>query len=297
MRVLIDQVMTMNVKLLLLTLAVGLAVSPVFAQTFRPLGGYEMLRERVQGKPLAPQGKQVCEEFDLAGFELFLPGESRGFPVSIDTAGLGGGAITYQCTNCDVVGFGTASVRNDSLFYGADAGAEQGIDRLEVIACNAGGTCADPVTVSVLVRRGGRIIDLGSQNVAPRGVVEVLIPDGDLPGDIFCRTIEQCTEDYLGRGQRFSFLTGIDRGNDFRYVAAGYGGQEVICVTLCNELGICDEYRTTLNINFPTVSLPFFDDFAYEGIRPNPGLWQDDDVLINRNFAIDPPSIGVATFD
>ncbi len=297
LRVLIDQVMTMNVKLLLLTLALLLAASPVFAQTFRPLAGYEDLRERQAGKARMSADKMACGEFDLSGYALFLPGESRSLPLGIDTAGLGSGTITYSCVGCTTAAFGSATVSNDTLFYGADAGAEQGLDTLTVTACNGAGTCTDPVTVVVLVQRGGRMIELGNQDVAPRAVIEVLVPDGDLPGGTFCRMIEQCAPDYPGRGQRFSFLTGADQGNDFRYVAAGYGGEDAICVTLCNELGLCDVYRTTLTINVPTQSLPFFDDFAYDGIRPNPALWQDDDVLVNRNFAIDPPSIGVATFD
>ncbi|MEL7160808.1 MAG: T9SS type A sorting domain-containing protein, partial [Bacteroidota bacterium] len=76
-----------------------------------------------------------------------------------------------------------------------------------------------------------------------------------------------------------------------------YAGRDAVCVTLCNELGLCDVYRTTFTINRPNVELPFFDDFSYDDVRPAADLWQDIDVLINRNFADDPPSVGVATFD
>jgi hypothetical protein len=124
-----------------------------------------------------------------------------------------------------------------------------------------------------------------------------VVPDGGLPGGIFCRSIESCAPDYPGRGQRFSFLTGQQDGNDYRYVAAGYRGTDAVCVTICNEFGICDTYRTTFDIDGVTANLPLFDDFAYDSNRPRPDLWQDDDVLVNQNFAISPPSIGVATFD
>ncbi|MFK8161701.1 MAG: T9SS type A sorting domain-containing protein [Lewinella sp.] len=287
----------MNVRLLLSALFLGLTVSPVFAQTFRPLAGYETLRERTVGKPLPAEDKVDCGEFDLSAYELFGPGESRGIRIGADTTGLGGGAITYQCEGCSTADFGTAFVATDTLFYGADAGAEMGLDTFRISGCNSAGDCGPETTIIVLVRRADREIDLGNQDVDPRGVIEVVVPDGGLPGGISCRNIESCAPDYPGRGQRFDFITGQQDGNDFRYVAAGYRGTDAVCVTICNEFGICDTYRTTFDIDGVTANLPFFDDFAYNGNRPRPDLWQDDDVLINRNFADSPPSIGVATFD
>lgn len=46
-----------------------------------------------------------------------------------------------------------------------------------------------------------------------------------------------------------------------------------------------------------TLSLPFIDDFSSKGVYPNTAKWIDNSVFINNNFAIKPPSIGVATFD
>jgi hypothetical protein len=287
----------MNVRLLLSALFLGLAFSPVFAQTFRPLSGYETLRERTVGKPLPVDAKALCEGFDLSAYELFAPGDSRGVRVGVDTSGLGSGTITYQCDGCATADFGTASVARDTLFYGADAGAEMGLDTFRISGCNSAGDCGAESTIVVLVRRADRDIDNGNLDVDPRGVIEVVVSDGDLPGGIFCRSIEGCATDYPGRGQRFSFINGQEDGNDFRYVAAGYRGTDAVCVTICNEFGICDTYRTTFDIDGVTANLPFFDDFAYASERPQPTLWQDDDVLINQNFGIDAPSVGVATFD
>ncbi|MDA3891024.1 MAG: T9SS type A sorting domain-containing protein [Salinivirgaceae bacterium] len=45
------------------------------------------------------------------------------------------------------------------------------------------------------------------------------------------------------------------------------------------------------------LSLPFFDDFSVISGYPNPDLWENDDVFINATYGINPPSIGVATFD
>ena len=53
----------------------------------------------------------------------------------------------------------------------------------------------------------------------------------------------------------------------------------------------------SVNSENDTVELPFFDDFAEPGIYPNDGLWLNNEVYINYTFAINPPTIGVATFD
>ena len=44
-------------------------------------------------------------------------------------------------------------------------------------------------------------------------------------------------------------------------------------------------------------TLPFVDDFASSGPFPNPDLWIDNQVFVNTDLAVSPPSIGVATFD
>lgn len=46
-----------------------------------------------------------------------------------------------------------------------------------------------------------------------------------------------------------------------------------------------------------TMSLPFFDDFTTTQVFPDTRMWIDNQVYINRHFAISPPSYGVATFD
>jgi len=46
-----------------------------------------------------------------------------------------------------------------------------------------------------------------------------------------------------------------------------------------------------------TLTLPFFDDFSGSLIWPDPSKWIDSLAFINLNFPINPPTIGVATFD
>jgi hypothetical protein len=46
-----------------------------------------------------------------------------------------------------------------------------------------------------------------------------------------------------------------------------------------------------------TLGLPFFDDFSRNLGYPDPELWSDEFVFINNSYPVNPPSIGVATFD
>jgi hypothetical protein len=46
-----------------------------------------------------------------------------------------------------------------------------------------------------------------------------------------------------------------------------------------------------------TLSLPFIDDFAQEGIYPSSDLWLDSGAFVNSTFCDNPPTYSVATFD
>jgi hypothetical protein len=46
-----------------------------------------------------------------------------------------------------------------------------------------------------------------------------------------------------------------------------------------------------------SLSLPFFDDFYPLDIYPDTEFWEDDLVYVNATFPVEPPTIGVATFD
>jgi hypothetical protein len=45
------------------------------------------------------------------------------------------------------------------------------------------------------------------------------------------------------------------------------------------------------------LELPFEDDFSYRSHYPSIDLWAEDDAYINNGYAVNPPSIGVATLD
>lgn len=51
------------------------------------------------------------------------------------------------------------------------------------------------------------------------------------------------------------------------------------------------------NILADTLELPFFDDFSGEQVWPAQQRWANNAVFVNKDFAINPPSLGIATFD
>ncbi len=57
------------------------------------------------------------------------------------------------------------------------------------------------------------------------------------------------------------------------------------------------EHLTYTKSNDIPLSLPFWDDFSYDGPYPDHSLWADQYVFINTGFAFHPKTIGVATFD
>ena len=50
-------------------------------------------------------------------------------------------------------------------------------------------------------------------------------------------------------------------------------------------------------VTLDTIALPFLDDFSKEDIYPDASLWIDSNVFINRDYPIQPPTLGAATFD
>ena len=57
------------------------------------------------------------------------------------------------------------------------------------------------------------------------------------------------------------------------------------------------EYLRTGMVGPDTLKLPFFDDFNQYSVWPDANLWTDSSAFINYNFPINPPTLGVATFD
>ena len=81
----------------------------------------------------------------------------------------------------------------------------------------------------------------------------------------------------------------------FTCIAFFLSSQEV-CTDLVIDPIYSLNHTNLLNKGFPNDFL-FFDDFSAENVFVNNNLWDFSSVKVTRNYAINPPSLGVATFD
>ena len=71
--------------------------------------------------------------------------------------------------------------------------------------------------------------------------------------------------------------------------------QEVVSDLVSNPILKGNKFENTSSKSI--ISLPFIDDFSYDFPQVNPDLWEQSSVFVNRTYPINPPTIGVATFD
>ena len=72
-------------------------------------------------------------------------------------------------------------------------------------------------------------------------------------------------------------------------------GQEVISNLVSNPIFKSKQFIP--NKNKSALTLPFFDDFAYNSPVADADLWQQSSIFINWTYPINPITVGVATFD
>jgi len=72
-------------------------------------------------------------------------------------------------------------------------------------------------------------------------------------------------------------------------------GQEVVSALVSNPVVKAGKVLVTKNKS--AITLPFFDDFAYDFPVVDIDLWQQSSVFVNRTYPINPVTVGVATFD
>lgn len=75
-------------------------------------------------------------------------------------------------------------------------------------------------------------------------------------------------------------------------------GQEVLLDLQSLPIKDSGAKKSKLKVNSKsTLPLPFFDDFSMGISYPNQTIWANKNVIVNQTYAINPPTIGVATFD
>lgn len=238
--------------------------------------------------------KQLCD-LEKPGITYVEAGKTAVIQISIDTVGLDTLPGAFSCVNCDGNPVGTASVIGDSLVLTAAADIIGLQFDFEVQFCNPNG-CNSRI-YTVIARRKGRNYFPGTFSLESEEIATAEADPGVLPAPVICSYFSECKDNYEGRDQLVYFTDYSKPDHRFVYRASRYSGVDSVCLTLCDTFAICDTFRFAFHIRHDTLSLPFMDDFSYEGPHPASTHWLDTDVFINNTMGEKPPSVGVATFD
>lgn len=76
-------------------------------------------------------------------------------------------------------------------------------------------------------------------------------------------------------------------------------GQEKLINLFSNPLLIEHPVQraSSVIVSDTILRLPFFEDFSVNILRPDTGKWEDNFIFVNKDFPINPPNTGAATFD
>lgn len=240
-----------------------------------------------------------CVNILLDGATYLLPGQAFNTFVQIDTMGLDTLPGEYSCLNCDQLSFGTTTLVEDSLTYTANPNVEGGKDVFTIEFCNPNG--CNTATFTMIVRRSGQSIAGETVIVNPDSTQQIEVLTNSLPGPLLCYQTVECEDEYNGEPRTVALTEeGVPASVFLNYTAGATEGIDSICVMVCDSFAVCDTIRFALQVEFAAraaLTLPFLDDFSYEGPFPDNGNWLDNNVFINNTMATNPVSVGVATFD
>lgn len=196
---------------------------------------------------------------------------------------------SIACLNCDNLVSGTATINDFCVEYSAQAGIDLDLsDTLNIAIWNQS---ADTTVLSfpIIIKRPNQNQTLPSISIGTDSLLEFCLPTLDFPGAIVSYEFTGCQDEQLG--------TLGTEDSCFTYLSQRFAGQDTVCLEVCDEYCVCDIYSFPVDIEADIISLPFFDDFSYDGPYPAADLWLDDDIFVNYSLAYQPPSVGVATFD
>ncbi len=220
--------------------------------------------------------------------------------ICLDTVGLGTPGSYMSLASCTNLNFGEISIDTmtvdsamldttfNCLIYHADPNVELEVDQLCVALCNADNEC-DTATFQIVIKRPDGLITAPTNSLLYNTETTIEVDTNNLPGYFVGATLSFCHGDELG--------TPTLSNNQLLYQANGFAGTDTVCVEVCDNFCVCDNFKIPITVTRESVDLPFMDDFSYDGPFPDPELWADKNTYVNTTLANDPPSIGFATFD
>ena len=207
-----------------------------------------------------------------------------------DTIGQTQAGASYECLNCGEALFGQAVLDSTCLTYFADEAVIFGIDTLVIEYCDGTGNC-ETIIYRLGVHRLG-VADTFPQTILSAETMVVVDLDfSGLPGDpvfpasLGCRN-PQLSDAYVLDDKLF-------------YTARRFAGQDTVCLLIADRFCIADTAIYPFSIQTDTLDLGegFVDDFSALSPYPLREYWLDRQAFVNRTLGVNPPTLGVASFD
>ncbi len=215
-----------------------------------------------------------------------LSGETK--EVCLDTTGF----VTFN--NLSVDGnFGTVSTQDGCFTYVSNPGIDLGIgDTLRVELCLPDNNCTIR-TFPVAVIRTGQLFEETSTSIPTESDAIICVDPSNfiLPGDIETSAILDGHDPTL-----VNIANGNSKDSCVLLISNRFAGQDTFCLEISNDFCISDTFKFPFQIIGDTISLPFLDDFSYDGPYPN-NQWLDKHAYVNNHWANQPPTVGFATMD
>lgn len=274
-----------------------LATGLLFGQQEVPLLENPVLlywrRQHTNPLPLpVSKNKNLCRP-EKANVIYVNSGETREVVIGIDTIGFS--KASYQCVGCSGSPFAAYVLHGDTLRITGRPRVSGGMETVLVSLC-LGSDCRSK-RFDVVVRRPGQNYFLDTRNLLPEASVTLSLDLALFSAPVSCYDFLDCPDAYDGRDQEAYFTTLEQPFDNFFYQAGRAAGIDSVCVRVCDTFAVCDTFRLSFRVRRDTVKLPFMEDFSGGGPFPSSSLWLDKEVFVNTNMSVDPPSIGVATFD
>ncbi|MCP3932929.1 MAG: T9SS type A sorting domain-containing protein [Bacteroidetes bacterium] len=216
--------------------------------------------------------------------------------IQIDTIGLDTTFKEASCLNCDDLNFGTASLDLLEITYISTPGILLNFDNIQLELCSVNNDCITK-EIPIVIKRENKTHFPEAIILSPEEHIQICADELELPTPLACNHFFDCEDEYQGSEQLTYFSTYSRPDSCFYYKSSRYAGVDSVCVVLCDKFIVCDTFHYAFHVENDGLELPFLDDFSYDGPYPAISHWLDRDPFINSSMAIEPPSLGVATFD
>lgn len=207
-----------------------------------------------------------------------------------DTIGQTQAGASYECLNCGEALYGSAQLDSTCLTYIAENAVEFGIDTIVIEYCDGTGNC-ETITYLLGVHRVGVSDTFPLTTLFAETMVTIDLDFSGLPNDPLFPASLGC------RNPLLSDAYVLD--DKLFYSARRFAGEDTVCLLIADRFCIADTAVYPFAIIADTLDLGegFVDDFSGLSPYPERAYWLDRQVFVNRTLAVNPPTLGVATFD